>query len=70
MKLTGLIQFIQRQGDTQAELAKALGMNKTTLNYKLNEHGTRALTTADMDAICRRYNILPAQREALFFGKP
>ena len=68
-KLEALKRFIHKMGDTQADLAKALGMGRTTLCLKLNETGARALTIRDMEAISEHYNIPLDQREALFFEK-
>lgn len=67
-KLKALKQFIRRHGDTQDSLAKALGMHKSTFNYKLNEKDGRAFTTREMQAICEHYKIPTVQRSALFFG--
>ena len=66
--LEALKRLIQKRGDTQDALAKALGMHRTTFNYKLNERNGKAFTENDMEAISKHYGIPLEQREALFFG--
>jgi len=65
--LEALKQLIQKRGDTQDGLAKALGIHRTTFNYKLNERNGKAFTENDMQVISEYYNIPLDQREALFF---
>jgi len=65
--LEALKQLIQKRGDTQDGLAKALGIHRTTFNYKLNERNGKAFTENDMQVISEYYNIPLDQRKALFF---
>lgn len=67
-KLTALKRYIAKRGDTQDDLAHALGMHRTTFNYKLNERNGKAFTTQEMEDICAHYNVPPEQRGPLFFG--
>ena len=53
-------------GDTQATLAEALGMSKSSLNAKINENGSEFHQT-EIDGIRRRYNLTSQEVVDIFF---
>lgn len=68
-KLKGLKDLMQQNKDTQASLAKVLGMHRITFNYKLNERNGGAFTVEEMEAIADYYKVPANQRAELFFKK-
>ncbi len=53
---TKLKSFLGNKGVTQTELAKWLGISRTTVNLKLNRRGTD-FTGDDIRLICKKFNI-------------
>ena len=53
-------------GDTQADLAKAIGISASNLNEKLN--GKVSFRQSDIAAIRRRYNLSAEDVDLIFFG--
>ncbi len=53
-------------GDTQADLAKAIGISASNLNEKLN--GKVSFRQSDIAAIRRRYNLSAEEVDLIFFG--
>lgn len=53
-------------GDTQADLAKAIGISTSNLNEKLN--GKVSFRQSDIAAIRRRYNLSAEEVDLIFFG--
>lgn len=53
-------------GDTQADLAKAIGISAATLNYKIN--GKVSFRASDITAIRQRYNLSADDVDLIFFG--
>lgn len=62
-----LLGRIKEYGFTQETLAKAIGINKSTLNGKLN--GRYPFSATEMDLICRALDIPNAEVGSYFFCK-
>lgn len=58
---------IVAHGDTQTDLAKALGLSLASLSLRINGHG-RGFLQSEMDAIKRRYDLTADQMDEIFFG--
>ena len=61
-----LLGKIKECGFTQERLAKAIGINKSTLNSKLK--GQFYFSTEEMDSICRELNISSDDIGEYFFA--
>lgn len=53
--------------DTNATLAKVLGISVQSFSSKINENGTE-FKQGEIAAIKERYNLTPEQVEAIFFS--
>ena len=54
IKYPNLLLEIKRQGETQDDLGKLLGIARTTVNFKLS--GKSEWTIDEIDKICNHYN--------------
>ena len=62
-----LLGKIKECGKTQAELAEAIGINKSTLSCKLNGHNS--FTATEMIAICKELAIPEIEIGNYFFAE-
>lgn len=62
-----LLGRIKECGFTQEQLAKAIGINKSTLSAKLN--GQYSFSAKEIDSICRELDISNDEIGAYFFTK-
>lgn len=61
-----LLGRMREYGVTQEKLAKAIGINKATLSFKLNNRNE--FNASEMDSICRVLNIPNEEIGAYFFA--
>lgn len=59
---------IVAHGDTQTDLAKALGLSLSALSLRINGHGSGFRQT-EMDAIKKRYNLTAEDMDGIFFDR-
>lgn len=62
-----LLGRMREYGYTQEKLAKAIGINESTLNGKLNNK--TYFTTVDIDKICKLLDISNADIGAYFYAR-
>ena len=62
-----LLGRLKEFGLTQERLAKAIGINKSTLTLKLN--GRSSFTQEEMDEICKVLDVSNDEIGAYFFAK-
>lgn len=62
-----LVAEIKRHGDTQAELAIAIGLSPSRLSAKINGVAGADFTRIEMDAIKNRYHLDAERMFAIFF---
>lgn len=62
-----LESIMKRYGDTQYDLAKAIGISRVTLNRKINEKGNIAFNQPEMNIIKERYDLNAEEIERIFF---
>ena len=55
-------------GDTQAELADALGLSQTRLSSKINEYQGAQFTQAEIKSIKERYALTDSEVTSIFFS--
>lgn len=55
-------------GDTQGDLAEALGVGLSTLNAKINEYGTAQFRQSEIAFIKERYNLTASAVDEIFFS--
>ena len=58
---------IVEHGDTQAQLAEAIGISASNFNDKIN--GKVSFRQSDIAAIKERYNLSAGEVDAIFFGQ-
>ena len=54
-------------GDTQKDLADALGITEQTISEKIN--GISDFKQSEIKALIRRWNLTPAEHDEIFFGE-
>lgn len=54
-------------GDTAGDLAKFIGITRTTFSYKINEKNTE-FTQSEIAKIKEKYNLSARQVDDIFFG--
>ena len=64
-----LKSYIVKNEDTQAKLAKALGISTSNLNEKINGK-TVSFRQNEIAAIKERYNLTPEEIDAIFYSIP
>lgn len=62
-----LKSFMARQGDTQSDLAQAIGLSLSRLNAKINEKYGAEFTQGEIALITERYHLSPEEVSAVFF---
>lgn len=55
------------KGDTQAVLAKEMGLSLSRLNAKINGTSSAEFTQTEIAFIASRYKLSPKELEAVFF---
>lgn len=63
--MKSLVETIREFGDTQNELARVLGVTKSTLSWKIN--GKAEFKQSEIKAIADRYDLTGEEIEAMFF---
>lgn len=61
-----LLGRIREFGSTQEKVAKEIGMDKSTLSFKLN--GKSSFTSLEIDKICKLLDISNSEIGAYFFA--
>lgn len=64
--MKSLVETIREYGDTQSELARVLGVTKSTLSWKIN--GKAEFKQSEIKAIADRYDLTGEEIEAMFFA--
>ena len=64
-----LMAVIAENGETQAVLAKVLGMSRVTLSRKISENHNAMFTQGEISAIIKHYNLSQAQISDIFFAE-
>ena len=59
--------FLAKNGDTQQQLAAALGISLSNLNAKINSTGA-SFRQNEIIAIKNRYHMTPEEVDAVFFA--
>ena len=57
-----------KYGDTQAILAKHIGLSLSRLNAKINESDGAAFSQSEMALIISHYHLTPDEATEIFFG--
>jgi DNA-binding XRE family transcriptional regulator len=65
-----LLALLAENGDTQSDLASAIGISRTRLSAKINERDNAAFTQPEIAAIKKRYSLSGEQVDAIFFALP
>lgn len=55
--------------DTQADLAKYLGISNQTFSRKINEKGGSEFGSTEIRLIKSKYNLYPEEIDEIFFNK-
>lgn len=63
--MKSLVETIREYGDTQTELARILGLTKSTLSWKIN--GKSEFKQSEIKAIADRYSLTPEEVKYMFF---
>ena len=63
-----LESIMKRYGDTQATLAKHLGISRSCFNKKLNERGNSSFTQPEIAVIVKRYRLSADEIKTIFFS--
>lgn len=64
-----LASVLAKNGDTQANLAKALGISLSRTNAKINESGGAQFTQSEITMIKTRYHLTAQDVDAIFFSE-
>ena len=67
MNKNKLLAILADNGDTQSDLASAIGISRTRLSAKINERGNAAFTQPEIAAIKKRYSLSSKQIDDIFF---
>lgn len=63
-----LVGIMYTHGDTQEDLAKAIGISLQRLNAKINETGGAEFTQGEIQGIKERYKLTPDEVDNIFFA--
>lgn len=63
-----LLAIIKEHGDTQEELASAIGLSRTRLSAKIHSRDNASFTQPEIKAIKNRYNLSEADLNIIFFS--
>lgn len=69
MNVNKLWAEIKKNGDTQGELAKMMGVTRATLSNKMSEKNKASFTQPEISFIKERYNLSPEEVDAIFFDE-
>lgn len=64
-----LKSYMAKAGDTQADLAEAIGMSLSRLNAKINETAGAEFTQSEISFISKRYRLSGREIIACFFNQ-
>lgn len=64
-----LESVMKLHSDTQADLAKYLGISLSRLNAKINEYRGAQFFQTEIAAIKKRYTLSEEQVDSIFFGE-
>lgn len=64
-----LVEIMKRHGDTQEQLADAVGISLSRFNAKLNEKDNAQFTQGEIQAMKQRYDLRPEEIDEIFFAK-
>ncbi len=64
-----LKSHMAKYGDTQQELANAMGISLSRLNAKINEASGAEFTQTEISFIAERYNMSPKEITLVFFAR-
>lgn len=64
-----LVEIMKRHGDTQEQLADAIGISLGRFNAKLNEKDNAQFTQGEIQAMKQRYDLGPEEIDDIFFAK-
>lgn len=63
------VSVMKREGETQAQLAEAMGLSPSRLNAKINEWNGAAFTQSEIRFVVSRYNLSNDEICAIFFDQ-
>ena len=66
MDMNMLRYFMGKHGDTQADLAQAIGLQQPALSARMNGHID--FRKDEMNAIRKRYDLTAEEMQAIFFA--
>lgn len=64
--MKSLFETIREFGDTQSELARALGVTESTLSWKIN--GKAEFKQSEIKAIAARYDLTAEEIKSMFLA--
>lgn len=67
MNKNKLLAVLREHGDTQSDLAFAIGLSRTRLSMKINSKDGAVFTQPEILAIKKRYNMDDTLLNAIFF---
>lgn len=67
MNKNKLLAILASVGDTQSDLAAAIGLSRPRLSAKINERNNAAFTQPEIAAIKHRYSLSSEQIDDIFF---
>lgn len=68
MNKNELLAVMARFGDRQMDLAEALGLSRTRLSQKINEHNGAVFNQPEINIIRQRYKLSDAEICNIFFA--
>ena len=68
MKTSLLLSIVKMHGDTQEDLAVAIGISRTRLSAKLHERNGASFTQPEIAAIKKRYSMSDETLNEVFFS--
>ena len=68
MNKNELLSVLARFGDTQADLAGAIGISRTRLSAKINERDNASFTQPEIAMIKQRYQLTSGEIDRIFFN--
>ena len=64
-----LASFMKKDGETQKDLANALGISLSRLNAKINTWNGADFTQAEVEFIMNRYHMTKKEGSEIFYAK-
>lgn len=68
MNKNELLSVLAKFGDTQADLARAIGISRTRLSAKINERDNASFTQPVIATIKQRYQLTSGEIDRIFFN--